>query len=360
MIAEPAVFLSGNQVQCAGFYNPNGRAGEVRCQSAATLTRAQRTSNLEPSFRFDAFLCPLVQACSPCPPGADCLGSISRPVPRQGTYCCWPLAPSNTGRNRLWAGYTFGNLSSPGNGTSEAVLPIVKCHSDRACRGGETHAQCFPGYADTRCADGHERTRLAASPAGCAHCSWGFARRCGTCDVGYYSLWGQCRECGPDALVVFLSRAVPALGALALTSFFFYGGELALPRRSAAIACGGAYPCYKWYVDGLERRVCRAAESNSRLLVMVPFMDTVICVIVPRFVECRSNVAPLSGGLARSRYQTRSRLQLQVLATLGSLSGISYPSHVQEAISVAKLANLDLVRSAEHLHARPVNGSGWS
>ena len=178
----------------------------------------------------------------------------------------------------------------------------------------------------------------------------GFARRCGTCDVGYYSLWGQCHECGPDALVVFLSRAVPALGALAVTSFFFYGGELALPRRSAAIACGGAYPCYKWYVDGLERCVCRAAESNSRLLVMVPFMDTVICVIVPRLVECRSNVAPLSGGLARSRDRTRSRLQLQVLATLSSLSGISYPSHVQEAISVAKLANLDLVRSAEHLH----------
>ena len=39
-------------------------------------------------------------------------------------------------------------------------------------------------------------------------------------------------------------------------------------------------------------------------------------------------------------------LQLQVLAALGSLSGISYPSRVQVMISVAKLANLDLVRSA--------------
>ena len=34
------------------------------------------------------------------------------------------------------------------------------------------------------------------------------------------------------------------------------------------------------------------------------------------------------------------------MAVLGSLSGISYPSRVQVLISVAKLANLDLVRSA--------------
>ena len=38
-------------------------------------------------------------------------------------------------------------------------------------------------------------------------------------------------------------------------------------------------------------------------------------------------------------------MQVQVLAVLGSLSGIFYPSRVQVAISVAKLANLDLVRS---------------
>ena len=44
--------------------------------------------------------------------------------------------------------------------------------------------------------------------------------------------------------------------------------------------------------------------------------------------------------------KARSRPQVQVLATLGSLSGISYPSRVQAVIGVAKLANLDLVRSA--------------
>ena len=50
------------------------------------------------------------------------------------------------------AGYTFGRLSTPGNGPSDAVLPIVKCHSTLACAGGESSFQCFQGYADTRCA----------------------------------------------------------------------------------------------------------------------------------------------------------------------------------------------------------------
>jgi hypothetical protein len=36
---------------------------------------------------------------------------------------------------------------------------------------------------------------------------------------------------------------------------------------------------------------------------------------------------------------------------LGSLSGISYPSRLQDALSIAKLANLDLVRSFEALTA---------
>ena len=46
-------------------------------------------------------------------------------------------------------------------------------------------------------------------------------------------------------------------------------------------------------------------------------------------------------------------LQLQVLAILGSLPGISYPPHVEGAISVAKLANLDLVRTAALFPVRP-------
>ena len=43
---------------------------------------------------------------------------------------------------------------------------------------------------------------------------------------------------------------------------------------------------------------------------------------------------------------SRPRTQLQVLATLGSMPGISYPWRLQSGINIAKLANLDLVRSA--------------
>jgi hypothetical protein len=50
----------------------------------------------------------------------------------------------------LWAGYTFGVLSKRGNGSSEAIVPIVKCHSKLACLGGET-SLCAGGYVDTRC-----------------------------------------------------------------------------------------------------------------------------------------------------------------------------------------------------------------
>ena len=53
------------------------------------------------------------------------------------------------------------------------------------------------------------------------------------------------------------------------------------------------------------------------------------------------------------------------MAALGSLSGISYPDGVQVLISVAKLANLDLVRSAapcnkhNDVEARKRIGGSW-
>ena len=62
----------------------------------------------------------------------------------------------------LLAGYTFGGLSTPGNGSSYGVLPIVQCHSTLACAGGDTSFQCLQGYADTRCS--HEPT--ASIPSG--------------------------------------------------------------------------------------------------------------------------------------------------------------------------------------------------
>jgi hypothetical protein len=45
------------------------------------------------------------------------------------------------------------------------------------------------------------------------------------------------------------------------------------------------------------------------------------------------------------RTRSGSRPQLQVLAMLGSLSAISFPSRIESAISIANLANLDLVSS---------------
>ena len=49
-----------------------------------------------------------------------------------------------------------------------------------------------------------------------------------------------------------------------------------------------------------------------------------------------------------------SQTQVQLLAMLSSLPGISWPSRIQEALSLCKLANLDLVRgtSTEHCSCR--------
>ena len=128
----------------------------------------------------------------------------------------------------FWAGYTFGGLSTPGNGSSYAVLPIVQCHSTLACAGGDTSFQCLQGYADTRCS--HEPT--ARIPFGSSAREFlrnslprGFGRRCGACDVGYYGLSGRCHECGSEWAVLFLSRVLPALAILAATAFLFYGGK---------------------------------------------------------------------------------------------------------------------------------------
>jgi hypothetical protein len=71
--------------------------------------------------------------------------------------------------------------------------------------------------------------------------AWGFGCRCGTCDIGYYSLWGQCHECGSQALVIFLSRAVPALGTVSGTAFFFWGGALALLRLQCCSSCAASH-----------------------------------------------------------------------------------------------------------------------
>jgi hypothetical protein len=74
-------------------------------------------------------------------------------------------------------------------------------------------------------------------------------------------------------LVIFLSRALPAIGIVAVTAFFYWGGMAALlcGKRIAAKAPDAACRARSY------RRVARvvAAASNSRLLIMVPFLDTV-------------------------------------------------------------------------------------
>ncbi len=62
--------------------------------------------------------------------------------------------------------------------------------------------------------------------------------------------------------------------------------------------------------------------------------------------ESEGKPLPNSAGLALIFPLRRSRMQLQVLAMLGSLSGIAYPTRVETLISVARLANFDLVRIA--------------
>ena len=183
------------------------------------------------------------------------------------------------------AGYTFGGLSAPGNGSSDAILPIVQCHSTLACAGGETSFQCFQGYADTRCAHKASsqpavwltRHRLAPSAREPLQSSLlrGFGCRCGACNVGYYGLWRQCHDCGNRILVLFLSHAVPALTILGTTLFLFYGGKVDLPQWRIAAAQLRLHPRRRCFVTSWGG--CPAAHAASRLLVLVPFLDTVSC-----------------------------------------------------------------------------------
>ena len=81
---------------CAGFYNPRREAGEVcyQCVSLmcnlptphaykfSTLSLASSCRSLRIDWRLPLYV--LLQACLPCPSGADCAGKRSRPMPRRG------------------------------------------------------------------------------------------------------------------------------------------------------------------------------------------------------------------------------------------------------------------------------------
>jgi hypothetical protein len=267
----------------------------------------------------------------------------------------------------MLAGYTFGGLPTPSNGTSNAVLPIVECRSTRACVGGDTSLQCSPGYADTRCPSKAQvafgKFQLKAdSRCGPEKClafiamrlGLGFGGRCGDCDVGYYAMSGQCYACGDASLVFFLSRAVPALGIVAGTAFFFWGGIFDLPRFIALLSFTShrapevvrvSCSCVREQVAGHDP-VSRYSEFSSEPCAQIwhrtlrSHVGTGYCLRV----RLRHVLCSFSLSLHRSSPLTRPRTQLQVLAMLGSMPGISYPSRVQSAINIAKLANLDLVR----------------
>jgi hypothetical protein len=186
------------------------------------------------------------------------------------------------------AGYTFGWLSTPGNGSSDAVLPIVQCHSTLACAGGETSFQCFQGYADTRCAHKASsqpavwltRHRLAPSAREPLQSSLlrGFGCRCGACDVGYYGLSsGECRECGNRILVLFLSHAVPALTILGTTLFLFWGGKVDPQKANRSAAATSPASMVRHIVVWVSCSSCGKPTSclgpisgHGELLVRVP------------------------------------------------------------------------------------------
>jgi hypothetical protein len=150
---------------------------------------------------------------------------------------------------------------------------------------------------------------------------------------------GQCFECGDKSLVLFLSRAVPALGIISGSAFFYWGGMFALPRRIVDLL-RWQRSCYAtWHHSGvgvLQLRQAAIAHHGP-----VPGFGRSV-----RVPASHGNLAfHLLLGLGRSSLLARARTQLQVLATLGSMSGIAYPARIQTTIGVAKLSNLDLVRS---------------
>lgn len=96
-------------------------------------------------------------------------------------------------------------------------------------------------------------------------------------------------------------------------------------------------------------------------------MLSVSCSTHGKPISCHDPVSGHGEFLSRKRRSFRtapcadapqvmySRTQVQILAMFGSLRGISWPSRIQQALSICKLANLDLVRgtaSTEHCNCR--------
>lgn len=96
-------------------------------------------------------------------------------------------------------------------------------------------------------------------------------------------------------------------------------------------------------------------------------MLSVSCSTHGKPISCHDPVSGHGEFLSRKRRSFRtapcadapqvmcSRTQVQILAMFSSLRGISWPSRIQQALSICKVANLDLVRgtaSTEHCNRR--------
>ena len=115
---------------------------------------------------------------------AQCPAEVHLPLPAR-------RAQHHVPESRLRAGYTFGALSIPSDGSNDAVLPVVKCHVAEACLGGP----------DSLCGDGYH------------------GLRCGECSDGYYKISSHCTRCSSNAFSITL-LIVLVLSGMLLIAFF--------------------------------------------------------------------------------------------------------------------------------------------
>ncbi len=116
---------------------------------------------------------------------AQCPAQVHSPWPPGGAQ------PQKVPESRLRAGHTFGALSTPSDGLSADVLPVVECHVAEACLGGP----------ESLCGDGYD------------------GLRCGECSDGYYKISRRCTRCSSNASAIILLILL-VLSGLLLVAFF--------------------------------------------------------------------------------------------------------------------------------------------
>mmetsp|Transcript_6814 Transcript_6814/g.23812 ORF Transcript_6814/g.23812 Transcript_6814/m.23812 type:complete len:1139 (-) Transcript_6814:31-3447(-) len=167
--------------ECAGC--PLGLYQDKEGQSECTLCPAGTTS-LPAAGSLDLCVCDRGfyrrdgqpgEQCFPCPYGGACDGAFHAPYPQMGFWGSWGLVPSR-------------------NGTSEdGSVP-------------EVFFECDPGRCDGDCDGASARQGLRECRSEPSNlCNVGMeGRMCRSCELGYFSLGGQCTKCrSPAGLFVF-------------------------------------------------------------------------------------------------------------------------------------------------------------